>query len=85
MKAMMTSTYATRVVVISVRDDLEFLRRLAEKRSAPRALLDQMSAARAAINEALRRPDATDEELEVLIALGKSVLGELRTWVRAPD
>ena len=81
----MTSTYATRVIAICVRDDLELLRRHAEKHGAPLMLLEDMSCARAAINDALRTPGVTEPELEELIAGGKRVLGELRMWVRAPD
>lgn len=85
MTSLATSTYATRVVAICVRDELELLRRHAEKHGAPLTLLEDMSSARAAIADALHKPTVTDQELEELIAGGKRVLGELRTWVRAPD
>ena len=82
---MTTSTYATRVIAICVRDELELLRRHAEKHRAPPSLLDDMAAARVAIDQGLRKPGASDQELELLIAGGKRVLGELRIWVKAPD
>ena len=85
MTSLTTSTYATRVIAICVRDELDILRRHAEKHGAPLTLLEDMSSVRVAIADALRKPAVTDLELEELIAGGKRVLGELRTWVKQPD